>query len=87
VIESDFGGAGVAGSTLQIFDLSHGRFKELLSDNSRLQDGLEEGYTQVLDLERTRQSKGRRFCVTKALIFEKGKWFEPPRITHSCYGN
>jgi hypothetical protein len=85
VIESDVGGAGSTASTLQIFDLSRGRFTERLSDYSRLQYFDQEGYTQVLDLERTRQTHGRQFCVTKAVTFEKGKWFNPPRITHPCY--
>jgi hypothetical protein len=85
VIESNYGGPGVAVSSLQIFDLSHGRFREVFSDYSRLLDSDQEGYTQVLDLERTRHTQGRQFCVTKTVIFEKGKWFNSPHITHPCY--
>jgi hypothetical protein len=85
VIESNFGGAGTVGSGLQVFDLSHGRIEEVLHENSRLEYMEEEGYSQVLDIERTRQDHAQRFCVTKTALFEKGEWFNPPRISHPCY--
>jgi hypothetical protein len=75
VIESDVGGMGSAASTLQIFDLSGPSFHELLNVYSRLEYMDEEGYSQIPDIERTRQARGGRFCTTKTLIFEKGTWF------------
>jgi hypothetical protein len=85
VIESDFGGAGVWGSSLQVFDLSHGHFQELLNTNSELRDSDQEGFTQKLEIGPTLRSHGQRFCVSKATLFEKGKWFMSPRVSHPCY--
>jgi hypothetical protein len=84
VIESQSGGAGEADSSLQVFDLSHGRFEELLNTNSRLKDD-QEVFTQTLDIGRTLQSHGQRFCFSKTVLFEKGTWFNPPRVSHPCY--
>ncbi len=85
VIESDFGGAGSAGSSLQVFDLSGGSFHELFNGIARLECMDQEGYTQVLDTKPTLQSQGRQFCVMKTTIFEKGQWFPAPHVTHPCY--
>jgi len=85
VIESSYGGAGTAGSSLQVFDLSQGRFDELLDTNSRLEYQDLEGYTQVLDVERTVHNRGQLFCVLKSTLFENGKWFDPPRVSRPCY--
>jgi hypothetical protein len=85
LIQSDFGGAGTSGSSLQVFDLSHGSFEELLNVNSRLEYMTEEGYTQVLDVSRTRETHGQQFCVVKTTLFEQGLWFRHPRITRECY--
>jgi hypothetical protein len=85
VIESDSGGAGELGSGLQVFDLSHGRFDEILNTDSRLEDSDQEGFMQILDIGRTLQSHGQRFCFSKTILFEKGKWFKPPRVAHPCY--
>jgi hypothetical protein len=85
VIESDFGGAGTRGSNLQVFDLSHARFDELLHTNSRLQYIDQDYYKQVLDTGRTLQSHGQRFCFSKTILIEKGKWFRPPRVARPCY--
>ena len=85
VIESNFGGAGTAGSTLQVFDLSHGRFDEVFSTDSRLQAFDEDWYTQVLDLRRTRENHSQRLCSLKTTLFENGKAFKPPRVSHPCF--
>ena len=85
VIESDLGGAGTGASSLQVFDLSRGRFEERLHTYSRFSYLNQDVYTQVLDIGRTRQSHGQRFCCSKTIRFEKGKWSEPPRIVHPCY--
>ena len=86
VIESSYGGAGMAASSLQVFDLRRGRFEELLNVDSRLQYWGENSYTQVLDLERTRQSHGEQFCFTKSTTFEQGEDPSNPRVTNPCYG-
>jgi hypothetical protein len=59
VIESDFGGAGTAGSSLQVFDLRRGAFQELLNTNSRLEYMDQDSYTQVLDVGQTMQTHGQ----------------------------
>ena len=85
VIESNFGGAGTYVVSLQIFDLSRGRFDELLNTISRLLRMTDDDYAQVLDIGRTLQSRGKRFCTVKTTLFEDGKWFSPPRVTRPCY--
>ena len=85
VIESNFGGPGTAGSSLQVFDLSHGRFEERLNTYSRLESEDQEWYTQLLDIGRTMQSRGQRLCCSKTILCEKGKCFSPPRFVHPCY--
>ncbi|WP_321477698.1 hypothetical protein [uncultured Paludibaculum sp.] len=85
VVESDFGGAGTTGSRLQIFDLSHGQFEELLLTFSRF-DGMDDGsFTQVLDAGRTLQSRGQRFCFQRTVLFEHDNSIIPPRVTQPCY--
>jgi hypothetical protein len=86
LIESKYGGAGMAASSLQVFDLRRGRFEELLNVDSRLQYWGESSYTQALDMERTRQSHGQQFCFTKSTTFEQGDEAQTPRVTNPCYG-
>ncbi|MGA2116259.1 MAG: hypothetical protein ABSH56_16080 [Bryobacteraceae bacterium] len=85
VIESDVGGGGGGGIVFHVFDLRHGRFEKLLQAYSDLEYMDQEGYTQVLDVDRTVQSHGQQFCFSKTTRFEKGKWFKAPRVTHPCY--
>jgi hypothetical protein len=85
VIESNSGGAGTAGSDLLVFDLSKGRLDEVLNTESRMQYMTDDWYTQTMDLSRTRQTHGQRFCFSKTTLFEAGKAFRPPRITRPCY--
>jgi hypothetical protein len=85
IIESDWGGAGTIGSSLLVFDLSHGGFEEILDTTSRLQHAGEDWYTQVLDVDRTRQRRGAEFCFTKTVLFELGKVYQPARVTKTCY--
>ena len=87
VIESDHGGAGVAVTSLHIFNLGKGRFDERLDIDSRVDDSDQEGYTQTLDIKRTVQSQGRIYCFSKTTLYEKGKWFKAARITHPCYAS
>jgi hypothetical protein len=85
VIESDWGGAGTIGSSLRVFDLSHGEFKEILDTTSRVQYEDQDWYTQVLDIDRTLQRRGGEFCFTKTVLFEMGKPYHPPRVIKPCY--
>jgi hypothetical protein len=85
VVESNYGGAGDVDSSFQVFGLSHGRFDELLDTDSRVKDSDQETSIQVLDVGRTLQSHGQRFCFSKTILFEKGRWFNPPRVAHPCY--
>ncbi len=85
VVESDFGGAGTWGTSLQVFDLTDRRFNELLLTDSRLEYMGEESYIQSLDVDRTLRSHGQRFCFTKATLIEEGKAFKPPRLERLCY--
>jgi hypothetical protein len=85
VVESAWGGAGTSLSSLQVFDLSHGRLEEVLSTESRAVPMNDDIYTQALDMERTRQTHGHQFCVTMTALFANGKWFKQPRVSHPCY--
>jgi hypothetical protein len=85
VVESNFGGAGTAGSSLQVFDLSRGSFDEVAATESRMQYMTEDWYTQALDISRTRASHGQEFCFSRTALFENGEAFRPPRVTHPCY--
>jgi hypothetical protein len=67
VVESDSGGAGTFLTTLHVFALGGGRFEEELDTLSRLQYMERDNYTQVLDVNRTRQHRGVEFC-----FFENG---------------
>ncbi len=85
VVESDYGWAGSAAISLQVFNLSHGHFDECLRTNSRLEYEIQESYTQTLDIGRTLQGRGRRFCCSKTIRVRKGRWLSPPRVVHPCY--
>jgi hypothetical protein len=85
VIESDLGWAGTVASSLEVFDLSRGGFEELIHTYSRLSYEDQDVYAQFLDVRRTRQSRGQRFCCSKTIRFERGKWFEPPGVVHPCH--
>jgi hypothetical protein len=85
IVESDWGGAGTSINNLHIFDLSRGRFEEIFSENSSVDYMTEEKYRQVLDHRRTLLSHGTQFCFAKTLLFQNGKPFNPPRVSHPCY--
>lgn len=86
VVESDSGGAGTGVSDLLVFDLGKGRLDEVLYTESRLESMTDDLFTQTLDLSRTRESHGQRFCFSKTTLVEAGKAFRPPRVTRPCYG-
>ncbi len=86
IVESNWGGAGMVASSFQVFDLSRGRFEEIVDTESQMQDNMTgDRYIQVIDIDRTLQSLGRRFCFSKTTFFEAENRFRPPRLTHPCY--
>lgn len=85
ILESNYGGAGTTGAFCRIFDLRRGTFHELIKIVSFREHGILDRFTQVLDTQSTRQSRGSRFCFQKLTQFEKGKLFNPARRTRPCY--
>jgi hypothetical protein len=85
VVESSLGGAGTSASRLHVFDLSQGRLDEVLETPSRMQYMTDEWYTQILDLDRSRESHGQQFCFSKTTLFEGGEALGAPRVTRPCY--
>jgi hypothetical protein len=85
VIESDFGGAETWGTNILVFDLMHGKFEEIFSATSRISYSTDDLYKQALDVPRTVQQRGARYCFTKTTMIEATETFRPPRITKPCY--
>jgi hypothetical protein len=85
VVESQFGGAEIIGSELQVFDLENGKFDLAIEVSSRLDSGTKDTHMQTLDISRTLQSRGQRFCFSKEVSLRNGHWYDPPRVTHPCY--
>jgi hypothetical protein len=84
IVESDFGGGGTSGATLQVFDLRAKTFNQILKTVSRLY-GDEATYTQVLNVARTRAAHAKRFHITKTAYAGNGTWFPKPRVSHPIY--
>jgi len=85
VVESDFGGAETWGTTLTVFDLTQAKFNEIFSTTSRIGFSTDDMYKQVLDVPRTIQQRGERFCFTKTTMVEATEVFRPPRVSRPCY--
>jgi hypothetical protein len=85
IVDSDWGGVGTVGSSVIIFDLSDGGFKEILDTTSRVSYEDQDWFTQTLDIDRTRQHRGAELCFTKTLLFDKGIAYHPARVTKPCY--
>jgi hypothetical protein len=87
VVESDFGEKDASGSTIQIFDLSHGKLEQVLEHASRMYAKVmgEELYKQELDIPRTLKTQGKQFCFTRTVYGEEGKWYPSPKVTRPCY--
>jgi hypothetical protein len=86
VVESNNGGGGAHFSEMHIVDLSRGRIKEVLVENSRVRtwhDDPEE-YTLTLDVARSRQRKGTNVCFVKTAFMENGQKFTRPRVSNVC---
>jgi len=85
LVESDWGGAGTRVNELHVFDLRRGHFDEVLAGYSSIDSSDEEGFSQKLDVPRTRQSHGQQFCFEKSLRFENGVTFSKPKLSRPCY--
>jgi hypothetical protein len=85
VVESDFGGAETWGTNLIVFGLNEAKFDEVFSTTSRITFSTDDMYKQVLDVPRTLQQRGDRYCFTKTTMVEATETFRPPRITKPCY--
>ncbi|HVB54901.1 MAG TPA: hypothetical protein VNE63_00515 [Candidatus Acidoferrales bacterium] len=86
LIESDWGGAGVSGTNLIIFSLTHARFDQWLNVPSRVYHSAGgDSFVQMLELPRTRQEHAKRFCFQKITFAKEGLWLSQPLKTQSCY--
>jgi hypothetical protein len=78
VVESDFGGVGTAGSSLQVFDLSRGTFVELLNTYSRLESEDQEGYIRSSTLTGPCKPMGSYSASRKRLCSRKARGSSGP---------
>jgi hypothetical protein len=86
VVESDSGDKARFGSDLHVLLLGHGRFQELLNVPSRLHINVQgDQWTQTLDVERTLQQHGERFCFEKTVWAAGHRRFSVPEITKPCF--
>lgn len=88
IVESGIGGApGVVGTHMHVFDTSQGDLRELAAIASRFHAAEEEERTfvQVLDLDRSRRSRGGEICFEKRVYELSDKWLDAPKITRPCY--
>lgn len=87
IVESDSARENAVFSELHILDLSDGHFEALAGTVSRasVKAKRTEQWTQTLDIPRTLEQKGKRFCFVKTVYAEKS-WLHPtPRETRVCY--
>lgn len=86
LIESDGGGAGVAGTNLAVFFLSGGKFNQWLNVPSRVYSSAGgDSFVQTLDLPSAIQHNAERFCFRKIMFAKNGLWLSQPIETHPCY--
>lgn len=88
LIESDWGGAtpvgGMQESDLAVFSLRRGRFDQWLNVPALVSGGWA-SFVQTLDLRRTMEDHGGRFCFRKVMLAKNGQWLPHPVETHPCY--
>jgi hypothetical protein len=82
LVESSLGGAGVFASSLQIFDLTGGKYSEVLHLASRVE--AEDEILTQLDLNRTAKFQGTGFCFVRTTLAEKGIPIRPPKVDQVC---
>jgi hypothetical protein len=86
IVESNSGGAGTFGVGFWAFDLKGGNFMRRFKTTSLLSETIEGNeFTQTLNIDRTRETGGTKFCFTKTTYVEKAVRFRKPRVTHPCY--
>ena len=84
VIESDFGGAETWGTNLMIFQLAD-RIEQTFETTSQISAATDDRFTQMLDVPRTIELRGKQVCFTKTTMLEDGRIFKPVRVTKPCY--
>ncbi len=83
--ESDWGGAGTAGSSLFVYSLEDGRFEQWLKTTARV-ESINGSFTQVLDIPKTRAKNGMAFCFTKTeLTGSDGEPYRKSIVSWTCY--
>jgi hypothetical protein len=86
VVESSAAGLDEFRSDLHIFNLTFGRFDELLSVPSRLYDSANaDVWTQAVDVSGSLQRHGAEFCFAKTLFAREHRWFPSPEVSQVCY--
>lgn len=88
VVESDSGSPTEDrfGSDLHIFNLTLGRFQELLEVPSRSHaTATADTWTQTLDVPSTLRSHGGRFCFVKIVYAAGHRWLRTPQVSQACY--
>jgi hypothetical protein len=86
-VESDLADkAGDIRSDMHLFDLSVGRFKEILVAPTRMHAaGAADMWTQTLDMQGTAARGGRDVCFQKIAYSLDHRWFATPRVSQECY--
>ena len=65
---------------------ARGHFQELLNVPSRFRDNLKaEQWIQILDVARTREDAGGRFCFVKTVYAAAHRRLATPLVTEPCY--
>ncbi len=86
IVESNLGGAATFAVALTVFDLRSGKFTKRFETASLVTETTEgDEFTQQLDIDRTRETGGTKYCFTKTTYVEKGVKFANPRVTQPCY--
>jgi len=85
VVDSDWGGAGVGGSSFYIFDLLREALRPIVIVTSEV-NGDEAGIVNSeIDVARTRRNGAKVFCFTENTTFNPKKPSGKPQVSHPCY--
>ena len=85
LVESDWGGAAVGGSSLHVYSLKNGRFEQWLETTAQVQ-GMYGALTQVLDLGATRAKRAMSICFVRTdLAGPDFQVYRTPRVSRPCY--
>jgi hypothetical protein len=72
---------------MHVFDLSKGRLTKRLETVSRIQFYLEpheEVSTKVLDVSRSLEQRGAKFCFVQTVYMKRMRSFTPPQVSNVC---